>query len=103
MPTSKNEAREAMRRELRAFARKNREAFTGKYATEINALAGLSKEEIDAITPDGTDLAVYATLMDVVKDASRKNLRQADLKQRIRELGEVAVEIAKKVGFATLA
>lgn len=102
MPTTRSNATEAMRRELRTILRKSREAFVGKYAAELNALAGLSREEIDAITPDGTDLAVYAALMDVVRDASRQNVKQAELKKRIRELGEVAVTIAKKVGIAGL-
>jgi hypothetical protein len=92
-----SEAKEKMRRELQAIIRKNREAFQGEYADEINALLGLSRETVDAITPDSTDLAEYDRLIEVVKDASRKNLSQAELKVRIRELGDVAVQIAKKV------
>jgi hypothetical protein len=98
MPARTSVAKEKMRRELRAIVRKNRIAFEGDYADEIDELLGLSREEINAITPDGTDLATYDQLIEVVKDASRKNLSQAQLKARVKELGEVAVAIARKVG-----
>jgi hypothetical protein len=98
MATRRNDAKEKMRLELKAIIKKNNEAFQGEFAEEIKGLLGLSRDEIDAITPDVTDLAVYAALIEVVKDASRKNVSQAELKARIRGLGNVAVEIAKKVG-----
>ena len=51
------------------------EAFNGTYKTEIEGLLGLSRAEIDAITPnDTTDLATYERLMAVVREASRKRL-----------------------------
>jgi len=82
---------------------RGREAFRGQYAAEINALSGLSRAEIDRITPDTTDLEIYDQLMIVVKEASRVNLQQAQLKSQILKLGEVGVQIAKKVpSLATL-
>jgi hypothetical protein len=88
---------EEFKRRLREKMIENREAFEGQYKNEINGLMGLSKSEIDAITPDVTDLEIYDQLISVVKEASRVNLAQAQLKARIEELGNVAVEIAKKV------
>jgi hypothetical protein len=85
------------RRRLREELRKNREAFEGAYKRELDSLLGLSREEIDRVTPDGTDLEVYDQLITVVKEASRTNVSQAELKTRIQELGDVAVSIAKKV------
>lgn len=76
---------------------RGREAFRGQYAEELNSLAGFSREEIDRITPDTTDLETYDQLITVVKEASRVNLQQAQLKQQIIKLGEVGVQIAKKV------
>jgi hypothetical protein len=78
--------------------KKNREAFEGKYADQLNGLLGLSRDEIDAITPGTTDLEIYDQLIAVVKEASRSNLTQAQLKSQIKALGETAVAIAKKVG-----
>jgi len=72
-------------------------AFNGKYKMELNELAGLSKEEIDAVTPDTTDLKMYLVLTQVVEQASRNNLSQAQLVEDIKELGELAVKIARKV------
>jgi hypothetical protein len=75
----------------------NRAAFTGLYKTEIDKLHELSKEEIDLITPDTTDLEIYAQLIDIVKEASATNESQAALKEQIVELGEIGIEIAKKI------
>jgi hypothetical protein len=87
--------------ELREILRRNHEAFVGKYAKEIDELLGLSRAEIDAIVPGTTDLEVYDQLVTVVKEASRGNLSQAELRSRIETLGEIAIGIAKK--SATLA
>lgn len=96
-------AKEKMRKELQAIIRKNRQAFEGEYGEQVQELLALSRDDIDKITPDGTDLAVYDQLIEVVKEASRKNLSQAQLRARIRELGDIATRIAKKVsGLASL-
>ena len=71
-------------------------AFNGKYKAELNGLLGLSKDEIDSITPDTTDLQTYSLLIKVVEEASRKNLSQSQLIENIKKLGETAVSIAKK-------
>ena len=85
------------KKKLKERAKRNREAFRGKYKDELNALMGLSKEEIDRITPDTTDLEIYAQLISVVKEASADNIRQAELKANIIALGEIGIEIAKKI------
>ena len=90
-----------LEQEFREILRKNHEAFVGKYAKEIDELLGLSRAEIDAIVPGTTDLEVYDQLMTIVKEASRRNLSQAELKSRIETLGDIAITIAKK--SATLA
>ena len=38
-------------------------AFDGKYKKELGKLSGLSKDEIDAVTPGAEDLRVYSTLI----------------------------------------
>ncbi|MCK4512370.1 hypothetical protein KAW64_11555 [bacterium] len=76
---------------------RGREAFRGRYRAELSELAGLSRAEIDAITPDTEDLLRYDELITVVKEASRVNLAQAQLRQEIENLGDVAVKIAKRV------
>ena len=73
-------------------------AFDGKYKEAIEGLLGLSKEEIGQITPDDLDLKTYEKLIAVVKAASAANIEQAELNQRIKGLGKVAVSIAKRVG-----
>ncbi|MCW8826477.1 MAG: hypothetical protein OQK78_08640 [Gammaproteobacteria bacterium] len=82
---------------------KNREEFEGLYKSELNELMGLSKDEIELVTPGLTDMQIYDQLIIVVKEASRANIEQTQLVKSIQELGEVAVKIAKKVpGLATL-
>ena len=83
--------------EIREILRLRREAFMGLYKAEIKSLLAISRADIEAITPDDVDLEKYDELMEVVKDASRKNLEQAALKERIIALGEVAVKIARHV------
>ncbi len=75
----------------------NRVAFMGLYKNEIDKLLELSKAEIDLITPGDTDMEIYAQLIEVVKEASFTNESNAELKEQIVELGEIAVKIAKKV------
>jgi len=87
---------DAFRRDLRSDLEKGREAFEGEYGDELNELMGLSKEELDAITPDATDLQEYDRLIAVVRQASRHNLTQTQLRDNIKALGDVAVTIAKK-------
>jgi hypothetical protein len=87
---------EAYREKLRKAIQDTQAELDGRYGKEIKDLLGLSRAEIDAITPGTTDLETYETLMKVVKEASRQNIAQAELKNRIIALGETAVAIAKK-------
>jgi len=93
--------REAARREFREQVRKSFErsdqAFRGEYADAINELLALSRADVDSITPGVTDLETYDRLITVVKEASRANLAQAELKRHIEDLGEVAVGLARMV------
>ena len=88
---------EEFKRKLKEKMAENREAFEGGYKEQLNDLMGLSKSEVDEVTPDNTDMEIYDQLITVVKEASRVNLSQAQLKQRIEELGAIAVRIAEKV------
>ena len=72
-------------------------AFNGQYKEELNALTGLSKEEIDSVVPGTEDLRVYSVLVKVVEQASKNNLTQAQLIEDIRELGDIAIKIVKKI------
>jgi hypothetical protein len=78
-------------------------AFNGSYKNELDKLHGLSRAEIDSIIPGTTDLQIYSVLIKVVEKASKDNLSQAQLIENIKELGDVAVKIAKKIPqFANL-
>jgi len=89
--------REARRRRLRERNTEIRAAFEGEYKEQLEGLLGLSRDELDQITPDTTDVETYDKLIAVVREASAQNIRQAELKEHIMELGEVALEIAKRV------
>lgn len=79
----------------------------GEYGAEVEALSGLSREEIDRITPgDTTDIETYLKLMTVVKEASRRNIAVSEVRKQIEKLGSTALEIvslvpsvARKFGF----
>ena len=72
-------------------------AFNGIYKVELDSLTGLSKEDIDSITPGTEDLRVYSVLIKVVEKASKENTSKAQLIGDIKELGDIAVKIAKKI------
>lgn len=91
------ETREQRQERLRRYAQKADESFNGKYKEEIDQLTGLSKEEINSVTPDTEDLRTYSVLLKVVEEASRKNWTQAELVEDIKDLGDIAINIAKKI------
>ncbi|WP_270653915.1 hypothetical protein [Phocaeicola plebeius] len=72
-------------------------AFNKHYSEELKQLKGLSEEEISKILPSTTDFQIYNELIKIVENASQENLAQADLADKIKSLGNVAVNIAKKV------
>lgn len=72
-------------------------AFNEHYSEELKQLKGLSEEEISKILPSTTDFQIYNELIKIVENASQENLAQADLADKIKSLGNVAVNIAKKV------
>lgn len=88
---------EEFERDLKSALKASRESFMGAYKVEIEALAGLSRTEIDALVPGTSDIETYDKLMTIVKEASRKNIAVAELKGRIETLGKLGIEIAKKV------
>lgn len=76
------------------------DAFSEKYKDQLQKLKGLSKDEVALITPNIED---YTALIKVVEAASKNNLAQAELVQNIKQLGAVAIKIAKKIPqFAAL-
>lgn len=88
----------------RAFQRSVRKRFKeidgelrGRHKKHLDALLGISRAEIDAITPDTADMDTYHKLIAVVTEATRKNVAIADLRHTIGEMGSVAIDIAKKV------
>lgn len=97
MGADREDAKQKLRDELAGIIQKNRQAFDGDYADELKGLQGLSQADLDAISPNVSSAADYASLMDVVRLASQKNLANADLKDRIEALGDEAVRIAKLV------
>ena len=89
--------REERRARLRRRFRQADESFMGLYKDQLNELLGLPREKIDELTPDSTDLLVYDKLIATVKEASAQNVKQGELIENIKELGELGIKIAKKV------
>jgi len=87
----------ALRKRLEERSREIEKAFEGEYKEQIEGLLGLSRDELDKITPDATDVEIYDKLIAVVRTASAENIQQAELKEHIIELGEIALNIAKRV------
>lgn len=85
------------KKKLEEKMKSNHKEFTSQYEKAIERLRDLTDEEIEAITPDVTSKEIYEELISLVEEASKQNLSQAALKERINKLGDTAVRIAKKV------
>lgn len=72
-------------------------SFNGIYNNELHDLHGISTEEIKTISEDQDAMPTYSVLIKLVEKASQDNLSQAELGEHIKELGSLAVKIAKKV------
>lgn len=88
---------DALFADMDAAADRAEAALEGKFATAVRELRSLDPETIRNITPDTADEATYEKLMVIVQEASARNVSQAKLVERIRELGGIAISIAKKV------
>lgn len=94
-----SEDAELFRRRVRASLIRNRETFekSSEYRKMLDGLLGLSEEEIRGVLPAGTPKDDYLNLISVVKEATRVNVNQAELKARIEYLGETSLALAMKV------
>lgn len=88
---------DALFAEMDAAADRAEQTLNGRHANFYKGLRNLSPEEIDDITPDTTDQKEYERLIALVQQATQQNLDQAQLIERVKALGAVAVAIAKKV------
>lgn len=78
-------------------------AFSGQYLKELEQLKGLTDAEIASVLPNTTNIDIYEKLIEVVGDASKKNMEQAELVSKIKNLGNIAVKLANKIpGLAVL-
>lgn len=91
------EQKKAYLDELNQDADQIDDAFSGRYKDQIAGLYALSKTDVDALTPDGSDLATYAKLIAIVEKASAQNLAQAELATQIRGLGALGERVARLV------
>ena len=83
--------------EMDAAADRAERTLDGRFGSIYRELRGLSPEEINDITPDATDQKEYERLIALVQLATDKNMDQAQLLERIREMGDVAQKIARRV------
>lgn len=79
------------------------EAFAEQYKANLDKLKGFSEAEFNSVTPVTSDIQTYKKLIDLVDKAAADNISQADLIDKIRSLGDLAIKIAKKIpDFAKL-
>ena len=84
---------------VKAALERNKAALMGRYKKELGDLLKLSDEQLSAIVPDVSRTETYNNLISIVKEASRANVAQAELQNKIVALGQGAVKIAKLVGL----
>lgn len=75
-------------------------SFNQNYGEELKLLKALTENEISKIRPNTNEKEVYESLIKIVDEAINKNLSQAEIISKIRNLGTTAIKIAKKIpGF----
>lgn len=57
----------------------------------------MSEIEITSLSPKTNRQETYQKLIEIVEEATRKNISQAELGAKIRSLGEMAITIAKNI------
>jgi len=83
--------------EMDAAANRAERTLDGRLGSIYRELRGLSPEQINDITPDTRDQKEYERLIALVQQATDQNMDQAQLVDRIREMGGVAQKIARRV------
>jgi hypothetical protein len=96
-PDRRAKARDEFRKEVDDALDKADAGFRVDYASALAGLQGLTESDVRAICPEPTCMETYDELLAVVQDATRQNLAQAELRNRIRGLGAVALRIAGRI------
>ena len=72
-------------------------SFEANSVLALAQLKGLSKDEMEELTPDTNSREVYEELITIVEDATRNNISQAELISKIETLGSTAKRIIGKI------
>lgn len=78
-------------------------SFNQDYDEQLKQLRVLTEEEKSKVTPGTTDKEIYESLIKIIDEATNKNVTQAEIISKIKGLGAIAINLAKKIpGFSTL-
>lgn len=72
-------------------------SFDANFQEALSQLKGLSCEELSKIIPETDTIEVYQSLISIVEDAIQKNISQAELVNKIKQLGSTAQSIIKRI------
>lgn len=80
--------------EIRKQAKKQTD---NTFASKASSLTRLTDDEIKEITPNGLDKERFATLLEIVSDATKSNNEKAEAIRNITGLAEIAVPLLLKL------
>jgi predicted nuclease with TOPRIM domain len=83
--------------EMEKAADRAEKALDGQFSDIYKELRNLSPDKIDSITPDTTDQKEYERMIALVQEATERNLDKVQLVEQIKEMGTVAMSIARMV------
>ena len=81
---------------LRTASKSAADKADEQFATELAALKGMSKSDLETLRPKVSDAAALDLLIAAVETATKNNEDIAQLKSRLETLGENVVKIAKE-------
>ncbi len=88
--------REKKKERLKKISRESREKADAALSEELQALKEATDTKLEELRPRVTDEATYDKLIAEVKEATARNESLAQLKERVKKLGPVALCVLKE-------
>lgn len=89
-------SREDRLKELRAASRRAAAAADRELSAQLEVIRLAAAADLRALKPQLSDPEAFAALLKVVRDATAANETQAQLRRRVKELGEGARKVLRE-------
>ena len=88
--------RDELKRRLEEKSKKARAKADEILASELVAIQGASRADLEALRPKVSDPTTYAELLKIVEASTKRNENVAQLQDRLKKAGKAMVSLAKE-------